>query len=399
MHPTNNRIADIVPEVKEWRRWLHRNPELLFDLPKTSAYIAERLREIGVDEIHENVAESGIVAVINGNADGPVIGLRADMDALPMDEISDIEHASETPGKMHACGHDGHSAMLLGAAKYLAETRNFAGKAVLIFQPAEEGGTGAKAMVDTGLFDRMGIDEVYGMHNMPSLPIGHFGFCEGPALAATDFFYVDIEGVGGHASRPHRCVDPVVAANAIYNAFQSIITRNADPMKNGLISITSIQAGDANNVIPQTAHLKGTVRNLHEETRDMIERRMQEIVDGIAQSHGVEIKLTYDRLCPVTINHVDQTVHAAEAAEKVVGAQNIDREQPARLGGEDFSYMLQEKPGTIVFIGNGETAGLHHPEYDFNDEAIPYGIAFWAKIIEDRLPLGESAAPPIKQAS
>ncbi|MEX3007459.1 M20 aminoacylase family protein [Hoeflea sp. TYP-13] len=387
MHPTNNRIADIIPEVREWRQWLHRNPELLFDLPKTSRYIADRLKEIGVDEIHENIAETGIIAVIHGSAAGPTVGLRADMDALPIEEASDAEHASQSPGKMHACGHDGHSAMLLGAAKYLTETRNFAGKAVLIFQPAEEGGVGAKAMLDTGIFDKLGIDEVYGMHNMPNLPIGHFGICEGPTLAATDFFYVEIEGVGGHASRPHKCVDPLVAANAIYNGFQSIITRNSDPMKNGLISITALQAGEANNVIPQTATLKGTVRNLHEDTRDTIERRMHEIVEGVAKCYGVRADLTYDRLCPVTFNHSDQFGHAAEAAVQVVGEANVDREQPARLGGEDFSYMLQENPGAIIFVGNGETAGLHHPEYDFNDEALPYGIAFWAKIVEDRLPL------------
>lgn len=386
MHPTNNRIADIVPEVKEWRQWLHRNPELLFDLPKTSRYIADRLREIGVDEIHENIAETGIVAVINGSSDGPTLGLRADMDALPILEASDIPHASETPGKMHACGHDGHSAMLLGAAKYLTETRNFAGKAALIFQPAEEGGVGAKAMLDTGILDKLGVKELYGMHNMPHLPIGHFGLCEGPTLAATDFFKVEIEGLGGHASMPHKCIDPLVAANAIYSGFQSIITRNSDPMKNGLISITAMQAGEANNVIPQTASLKGTVRNLHEETRDKIEQRMHDIVDGVAACYDVRVELTYDRLCPVTINHAEQYRYAAEAAVNVVGRDNVDIEQPARLGGEDFSYMLQENPGCIIFVGNGDSAGLHHPEYDFNDEAIPYGIAFWAKIVEERLP-------------
>ncbi|WP_136659265.1 M20 aminoacylase family protein [Nitratireductor sp. XY-223] len=389
MYIKNNRIADIVPEVTEWRRWLHRHPELLFDLPETARFVAARLREIGVDEIHENVAETGVVAIINGATDGPSIGLRADMDALPIEEISGVEHASETPGNMHACGHDGHSAMLLGAAKVLAETRNFAGKAVLIFQPAEEGGVGAKAMMDSGLFGRLGLNEIYGMHNMPNMAVGEFGLCDGPTLAATDFFYIDIEGVGGHASQPHKCVDPLAAANAIYNGFQSIITRNTDPAKNGLISITAMQAGEANNVIPLTASIKGTVRNLHEDTRDIIERRMHEIVDGVAKSHGVKAVLQYERLCPVTVNHSDQVARAAEAAVKVVGEEKVDREQPARLGGEDFSYMLQEHPGAIIFIGNGDSAGLHHPEYDFNDEAIPYGIAYWAKLVEDRLPLAQ----------
>ncbi|MEM6463284.1 MAG: M20 aminoacylase family protein [Pseudomonadota bacterium] len=392
MHPTNNRIADMVPQAREWRRWLHQNPELLFDLPKTSGYIAERLKAFGVDEIHENIAETGIVAVINGMSDGPTLGLRADMDALPIVEASDIAHASQTPGHMHACGHDGHSAMLLGAAKYLSETRNFAGKVVLIFQPAEEGGVGAKAMLETGILDRLGVGEVYGMHNMPHLPIGHFGLCDGPALAATDFFYVDIEGLGGHASLPHRCIDPLVAANAIYSGFQSIITRNTDPLKNGLISITAMQAGHANNVIPQTASLKGTVRNLHEDTRDIIEGRMHDIVAGVAACYDVRAELTYERLCPVTVNHSEQLGYAAEAAKQVVGADNVDMHQPPRLGGEDFSYMLQENPGCIVFVGNGESAGLHHPEYDFNDEALPYGIAFWAKIVEERLPLTGKAA-------
>lgn len=387
MHPTNNRIADLVPEMRTWRRWLHQNPEILFDLPKTSSYIAERLKEIGVDALHEKVGRSGLVAVIKGTGDGPTIALRADMDGLPIHEPSQADYASNTPGAMHACGHDGHSAMLLGAAKYLTETRNFSGTAVLIFQPAEEGGVGAKAMIEDGVLDRFDVSEVYGLHNMPSLPIGQFGLCAGPILAATDFFYIDIEGKGGHASQPHRCADPLAAANAIYNGFQTIITRNANPIRNGLISITSVQAGEANNVIPQTAHMKGTARNLYEDTRDIIERRMREIVAGVAQTHGVRAKLTYDRLCPVTINHETEADHAADAAERVVGAQNVDRHQPARLGGEDFAYMLQERPGAIILVGNGDSAGLHHPDYDFNDDALPYGVEYWARLVEDRLPI------------
>jgi hippurate hydrolase len=386
MHPTNNRIADLVPEVTGWRHWLHQNPELLFDLPKTTAYIAERLRQVGVDALHENIGRTGLVAVIKGASEGPTIALRADMDALPIHERSQAEHASRTPGNMHACGHDGHSAMLLGAAKYLAETRNFAGTAVLIFQPAEEGGSGAKAMIEDGLFDTFDVSEVYGMHNMPTLPIGQFGMCVGPTLAATDFFYIDIEGKGGHASQPHRCADPLAAANAMYNDFQTIITRNANPIRNGLISVTSIQAGEANNVIPQTALIKGTVRNLFEDTRDMIEQRMHDIVEGVAKTHGVRAELRYDRLCPVTVNHENEAGFAADAAEKVVGAQNVDRHQPARLGGEDFSYMLQARPGAIIFVGNGNSASLHHPDYDFNDDALAYGVEFWTRIVEERLP-------------
>lgn len=387
MHPTHNRIADIVPEVREWRHWLHQNPELLYDLPKTTAFIADRLREIGVDELHENIGRCGMVAVIRGNGEGPAIGLRADMDALPIHERTPSDHASRTPGVMHACGHDGHSAMLLGAARYLTENRDFAGTAVLIFQPAEEGGNGAVTMIEDGLFDRFDVKEVYGMHNMPTLPVGEFGTAVGPVLGATDFFYVDIEGRGGHASTPHMCTDPLAAANAIYTAFQTIISRDANPIRNGLISVTAIQSGEANNVIPQTALMKGTVRNLYEDTRDMIEHRMREIVEGVAKTHGVRAELTYDRLCPVTVNHETEAEYLADAAASIVGADKVDRHQPPRLGGEDFSYMLQAKPGALIFVGNGNTANLHHPEYDFNDEALPYGIALWSRIIEERLPL------------
>ena len=387
MHPTNNRIADLVPEVTEWRRWLHQNPELQFDLPKTTAYIAERLCKIGVDQLHEHVGRSGLVAVIKGSEEGPGIGLRADMDALPIHELSRAEHASRTPGSMHACGHDGHSAMLLGAAQYLAETRNFAGTAVLIFQPAEEAGNGAKTMIDDGLFRRFDMREVYAMHNMPDLPIGEFGLNVGPVLAATDFFYVDIEGRGGHAAQPHRCIDPLAAANAIYSGFQTIVSRNANPIRNGLISVTSIQGGEANNVIPQTAHMRGTVRNLYEDTRDMIEQRMHDVVEGVSRSHGVRADLTYERLCPITVNHEREAGYAGDAAEKVVGAEKVNRHQPARLGGEDFSYMLNERPGAMIFVGNGNSATLHHPEYDFDDRALPYGIEFLTRIVEDRLPI------------
>ena len=387
MPPLNNRIADMVPEITGWRHWLHQNPELQFELPKTTAYIAERLREIGVDALHEGIGKTGMVAVIHGASAGPTIALRADMDALPIDELSDADHASQTPGNMHACGHDGHSAMLLGAAKYLTETRRFAGTVALIFQPAEEGDGGAKAMVDDDVFDRFDVREVYGMHNMPNLPVGQFGLCKGSLLAAVDFFYVDIVGKGGHASAPHLCDDPLVAANAVYSAFQTIITRDADPVRNGLISITSIKAGEANNVIPQTATLKGTVRNLHEDTRDMVEGRMGEICEGIAKAHGVEIVLRYDRLCPVTINGDQEADYVADAAQSIVGSDHVDRHMPPRLAGEDFSYMLQERPGAMIFLGNGDSAGLHHPAYDFNDDAIGYGVEFWSRLVENRLPI------------
>lgn len=387
--PLNNRISSLSADVREWRHWLHQNPELLFDLPKTQKFIVHSLQQSQVDEIHTDIAQTGVVAIINGDGEGPTIGLRADMDALPIHELSEIDHRSETEGKMHACGHDGHTAILLGAARYLQETRNFAGRVALVFQPAEEGGVGAKAMIDEGFLETFEISEIYGMHNMPGLPIGEFAMCYGPSHAAVDTFEIDIEGNGSHAARPHHGDDPIAAANAIYNAFQTIITRDTDPIRNGLLSVTAIRSGEAFNVVPQSALIRGTVRTLHADTQDTIERRMSEICAGIEQSHRVEIEIDYQRKCPINTNHQLQSEYAVSAAKDLVGAAAVDEHYPPRLGGEDFSFMLEKVPGAVIYLGNGDTPGLHSPKFDFADEAIPYGIAFWTKLIETRLPVGK----------
>ncbi|MBK9083319.1 MAG: amidohydrolase [Rhizobiales bacterium] len=388
--PIINRVAELADDAAVWRRDFHQHPELLYDVHRTARVVAEKLRAFGCDEVVTGIGQTGVVGVIRGrvNASGRTVGLRADMDALPIAEETGAAHASTTPGKMHACGHDGHTAMLLGAARYLAETRNFDGTAVVIFQPAEEGGAGGKAMVDDGMMDRFKVDEVYGLHNLPGLPVGAFAIRPGPMLAAADQFDIAITGLGGHAAKPHECVDPIVVAAQIINAVQAIVSRGVDPLDSCVISVTRVVAGTAYNIIPETAKLSGTMRTLRAATRDFCEARLRAVVEGIAHANGAKATLAFARGYPVTENHATQTEFAARIAESVVGAKNVDRALDPTMGGEDFSYMLLARPGAFIFMGNGDTAGLHHPKYDFNDTAIPVGMSYWAKLVETALPAG-----------
>ncbi len=387
--PIVNRIADLHGEITAWRHDIHAHPELLYDVHRTAASVAEKLKSFGCDEVVTGIGRTGVVGVIRGSkpdAGGRVIGLRADMDALPIEEATDLPYRSTIPGKMHACGHDGHTAMLLGAARYLTETRNFAGTAVVIFQPAEEGGAGGKAMVQDGLMDRFRIEEVYGMHNYPGLPVGRFGLRPGPLMAAADRLTIEIEGRGGHAARPHISVDTVLVGAQIINQIQSIVSRNVDPLQAAVISICVFQAGSTDNVIPQTALLRGTARSLTPEVRDLLERRLHEVVTGTAQLYGATAKLTYKRDYPVTRNHERQAAFAAAVAAQVVGQERVDDRFAPVMGAEDFSFMLEARPGAFIFVGNGDSAGLHHPAYDFNDETIPIGTSYWVKLVETALP-------------
>ena len=387
--PVVNRIAAMHNEIAGWRHDLHAHPELLYEVHRTAASVAEKLKAFGCDEVVSGLGKTGVVGVIRGRKGGAAkrtIALRADMDALPIEEATDVPYKSTVPGKMHACGHDGHTAMLLGASKYLAETRNFSGTAVVIFQPAEEGGAGAKAMLDDGLLERFGIEEVFGMHNFPGLPVGHFAIRRGPLMAAADRLYIDIEGRGGHAAKPHHAVDPILVGAQLINQLQSIVSRNVDPLDAAVVSICMFQAGHTDNVIPQTAHLCGTARSLTPEVQDLVERRIREIVDGTARLYGAKASLTYRRDYPVTRNHERQTAFAANIAAEIAGQERVDVETPPIMGAEDFSFMLNARPGALIFVGNGDSAGLHHPAYDFNDEIIPIGASYWARLVETALP-------------
>jgi amidohydrolase len=387
--PIVNRIADLHDDITAWRRDLHAHPELQYDVHRTAATVAEKLKSFGCDEVVTGIGRTGVVGVIRGNrpAAGPkAIGLRADMDALPIEEGTGLPYRSTVPGKMHACGHDGHTAMLLGAARYLAETRNFAGNAVVIFQPAEEGGAGGKAMIQDGLMDRFAIGEVYGMHNYPGLPVGQFAIRPGPIMASADHVSIDIEGVGGHAARPHLTVDSVMVGAQIVNQLQTIVSRNVDPLQSAVISICTFHAGNADNVIPQTARLQGTARSLTPEVRDLLEQRLREVVEGVARLHGAKASLRYRRGYPVLRNHERETGFAAAVAGQVVGGDKVDAAAAPVMGAEDFSFMLEARPGAFIFVGNGDSAGLHHPAYDFNDDVIPIGTSYWVKLVETALP-------------
>jgi hippurate hydrolase len=387
--PIVNRVADLQAEIAGWRRDLHAHPELMYDVHRTADFVAARLRAFGCDQVVTGIGRTGVVGVIRGRRRGngglQAIGLRADMDALPIEEETGAAYRSTVPGRMHACGHDGHTAMLLGAARYLAETRNFAGDAVMIFQPAEEGGAGAAAMIADGLMERFGIQQVYGMHNSPGMAVGTFATRVGPAMAATDHINIAIEGVGGHAARPHKSIDSVLVGAQLVTALQSIVARSVDPLDAAVISICEFHAGNARNVIPQTAMLAGTARSLTGEVRDLIERRVREVVAGVAQVTGATITLGYERSYPVLVNHEAETEIAARVAAEVAGEANVSLDIPPVMGAEDFAYMAEARPGAFIFIGNGDSAGLHHPAYDFNDDAIVYGASYWIRLVETQL--------------
>jgi hippurate hydrolase len=385
--PVLNRIAAYAEDMKTWRRHLHAHPELEFDCPQTAAFITERLREFGVDEIHEGIAKTGVVAIINGRAPGPTIGIRADMDALPIDELTGAPYASTVPGRMHACGHDGHVTMALGAARYLAETRNFAGRVAFLFQPAEEEGGGGNVMVQEGVMDRFDIAQVYGIHNAPNIPLGHFQTTPGPLMASVDTAWVTVTGKGGHGATPHDCVDPVVAVVGMVGAIQTIIPRNVYAMDEAVISVTQIHAGTASNIIPEVATFCATIRSFRPEVRDLLRRRVHEIVEGHAAAYGVTADINYDWGYPATVNHPANADFAADVAVEVAGEAAVDARAGREMGSEDFSYMLEARPGAYLFLGTGPGAGLHHPAFDFNDEAAPIGASFFARLVERAQPL------------
>lgn len=385
--PVLNRIAALAPEMTAWRRHLHTHPELSFDCFETSAFVASRLREFGVDELHEGIAKTGLVAIIKGRAEGPTIGLRADMDALPIDEITGADYASQNPGKMHACGHDGHTTMLLGAAKYLCETRNFAGSVALLFQPAEEDGGGGEAMVQEGVMERFGITQVFGIHNAPNIPFGHFHTTPGPLMAAVDTAWVYITGKGGHGATPHDCVDPIPAMTGMVGALQTIVSRNIFALDELVISVTQIHSGTASNIIPEEGWFCATIRSFTPEVRNLAEKRLHEIVNGHAAAYGVSARITYERGYPPTVNDAAKTAFAAEVAAEVSGEAAVNADSGREMGAEDFSYMLEARPGAYLFLGQGPGAGLHHPAYDFNDDLAPVGATFFARLVERAQPL------------
>ena len=381
--PLLNAAAEMQPEIAAWRRELHMRPELLFDVHETAAFVADKLRAFGCDEVVTGIGRTGIVGVIHGrHGAGKVIGLRADMDALPITETTGLPYASRIPGRMHACGHDGHTAMLLGAARHLCDTRNFRGSVAVIFQPAEEGGGGGDEMVKDGMMERFAIEQVYGMHNEPGVPVGQFTIRSGPFLAAADLIEITIKGLGTHAAMPHLGTDPVFIGAQIVSALQGIVARNADPLESLVVSITQFRAGDAFNVIPETAALAGTVRTLSKAMRDVAETRIRETVEGVARALGGEAALRYTRLYPVMINHDAQVKIAAGVAREIAGAHNVDADAKPIMGAEDFAFMLEKRPGAMIFLGNGDTAYCHNPAYDFSDEAIPYGVTFWVRLAE-----------------
>ena len=383
-----NRFSEMQREISEWRQEIHQNPELMFDTFKTSDFVARKLKEFGCDEIARGIGRTGVVGIINGrtNTSGRTIGMRADMDALPIEEDTAVPYKSNTPGVMHACGHDGHTAMLLGAAKYLAETRNFNGRIAVIFQPAEEGGGGGKEMVDDGMMERFNINEVYGMHNFPGKKINEFAIRPGPFFAAADTFFITVEGLGGHAAQPDIAVDTTLVASHIVVGLQTIIARNVDPVQTAVVSVTSFETDTkATNVIPQKVLLKGTVRTMDKGVKETVYQKIHDVAEGIAKSFGATAEIRYEHGYPVMENHARETEYAIGAAQRI--SNDIEPNHPVLMGAEDFSYMLNARPGAFIMIGNGDSAPLHHPQYNFNDEVIPAGCSWWVEIAEQRLPL------------
>jgi len=383
-----DRIADLGPEMTAWRRHLHAIPELDFDLFDTAAFVAERLREAGVDEIHRGIARTGVVALIRGRGEGPVIGLRADMDALPIEETTNLPWRSQRPGAMHACGHDGHTAILLGAARYLAETRAFSGTVALIFQPSEELSAGARAMIDEGVMERFGISRVFALHNLPNLGFGRIETRPGALMAAADQFAITILGRGGHAAFPHECIDPVPAAVALAQALYAIPARRLDPLQAAVVSLTMLQAGTATNIVPEEVRLAGTVRTLDEGIRAQIAEEIGAAARAAAAAHGATAEVDYEFGYPVTRNDAAEAAFAARVAAEVVGDAQVTADRRPEMGAEDFAYMLAARPGAYVFLGTGPGAGLHHPAFDYNDAASPIGASWFARLVETAQPPG-----------
>ncbi len=384
--PVINRIADFAPDMTAWRRHLHQNPEIGFECHETAAYVIDRLTEFGVDQIETGLATSGVVAIINGQGQGPTIGLRADMDALPMQEHTGLDYASRIDGRMHACGHDGHTTMLLGAARYLAETRNFNGRVALIFQPAEEAGGGAGVMVREGVLDRFGIDRLFAIHTLPGLPLGHFQTTPGPIMAAVDAFHIDITGVGGHVAYHEIARDPIVAACGMVQAIQTIVSRNRSAFDDLVVSVSQIHTGSADNIIPDTAYINGTVRSFSREVQAMVIERLENIVQGQASAYGVQAHLRYDTDYPPTINDPAETAFAIATAQEIVGTAAVIPDAGKEMGAEDFAFFLEHRPGAYVFLGNGDTPGVHNSGYDFDDRAAPVGASYLARLVERSQP-------------
>lgn len=381
--PALNRIANFATEMENWRKYLHMHPEIGFECFKTAQFVADRLKEFGVDEIHEKIAKTGIVAIIHGKGEGKTIGLRADMDALPIFEKNKSTHISKFPGKMHACGHDGHTTMLLGAAKYLAETRNFSGSVALIFQPAEEGQGGGRVMCEEGIFERFAIEKVFALHCDPNSKIGTFKTRPGPIMAATSSFEITITGQGGHGAMPHKTCDPIVALLSIAQAIQTIVSRNHHSADDLVISVTQIHSGTATNIVPEKATIGGTVRTINPKVQEMVIKRMNEIVEGHAQAFNVDATLDYKIGYPATLNDTDCAAFGLDVAAKI-GATG---EAVCQMGAEDFSYMLEKCPGAYLFLGQGEGVQWHHPEFEFNDEIAPLGASFFARLVEMAQPI------------